>query len=71
MGTAAFAQDITQSQMDSIKLGNQFGLQAGGNVSQDASVFDRSPEVDIAKALYGQFSGLLVKQGAGRSEENQ
>ena len=71
MGTAAFAQDITHSQMDSIKLGNQFGLQAGGNVSQDASVFDRSPEVDIAKALYGQFSGLLVKQGVGRSEENQ
>ena len=70
-GSTAFAQDLVTSQIDSINLGNQFGLMAGGNVSQDASVFDRSPEVDIAKALYGQFSGLLVKQGTGRSEENQ
>ena len=73
VGTAAFAQNeyLAPSQMDSIVLGNQFGLGAGGNASLDASTFDRSPEVDIAKALYGQFSGLLVKQGTGRSDENQ
>lgn len=73
VGTAAFAQDeyLSPSQMDSIVLGNQFHLGAGGNASLGASTFDRSPEVDIAKALYGQFSGLLVKQGTGRSDENQ
>ena len=73
VGTAAFAQDeyLSPSQMDSIVLGNQFGLGAGGNASLGAATFDRSPEVDIAKALYGQFSGLLVKQGTGRSDENQ
>ena len=73
VGTAAFAQNeyLTPSQMDSIVLGNQFGLGAGGNASLGASTFDRSPEVDMAKALYGQFSGLLVKQGTGRSDENQ
>lgn len=73
VGTAAFAQDeyLTPSQMDSIVLGNQFHLGAGGNASLGASTFDRSPEVDMAKALYGQFSGLLVKQGTGRSDENQ
>ena len=73
VGTAAFAQNeyLSPSQMDSIVLGNQFGLGAGGNASLGASTFDRSPEVDIAKALYGQFAGLLVKQGTGRSDENQ
>ncbi len=69
LGTTALAQ--TPSQLDSIVLGNPFRLVAGGNTSLDASTFERSPEVDIAKALYGQFSGLLVKQGAGRSEDNQ
>ena len=73
VGTAAFAQDeyLSPSQMDSIVLGNQFGLGAGGNASLGTSTFDRSPEVDIAKALYGQFAGVLVKQGTGRSDENQ
>jgi TonB-linked SusC/RagA family outer membrane protein len=54
-----------------MSLGNPFGFVAGSNASADASLFDRSPELDVAKALYGQFSGLLVKQGTGRSEENQ
>ena len=69
--TSAFAQETGPSQLDSIVLGNQFHLGAGGNASLDGSAFDRSPEVDIAKALYGQFAGLLVKQGSGRSEDNQ
>ena len=72
-GTSVFAQseNTALSQMDSIVLGNQFGLVAGGNASLGSATFERSPEVDIAKALYGQFSGLWVKQGTGRSEENQ
>ena len=70
VSTAAFAQE-TPSQMDSIVLGNPFLLQANGNAKGSSDLFEKSPEVDIAKALYGQFSGLLVKQGAGRSEDNQ
>ena len=71
VSAAAAAQEKIVSQLDSISLGNPFHVEAATNASKDASVFEKSPEVDIAKALYGQFSGLLVKQGAGRSEENQ
>ncbi len=68
---AAAQEGKPLSQLDSIKLGNPFNLSAAVNAGMDDSVFERSPEVDIAKALYGQFSGLLVKQGKGRSEDNQ
>ena len=72
VAAVASAQDfVAPSQMDSIVLGNQFRIAATGNASLGSAVFDKSPEVDIAKALYGQFSGVLVKQGTGRSEENQ
>ena len=71
-GTTARAQSLLgPSQMDSIDLGNQFHLSASANAAAGEGLFERSPEVDIAKALYGQFSGLLVKQGTGRSEDNQ
>ena len=69
---AAFAQaGVAPSQLDSIELGNTWRLQATTNITSGTELFDKSPEIDIAKALYGQFSGLLVKQGTGRSEENQ
>jgi TonB-linked SusC/RagA family outer membrane protein len=68
---SAAQEGRVQSQIDSIILGNPFHVKAATAASMDESVFERSPEVDIAKALYGQFSGLLVKQGSGRSEENQ
>lgn len=72
VSTAAVAQElVTTSQIDSIYLGNQFHFQANGNATAGSDIFEKSPEVDIAKALYGQFSGLLVKQGSGRSEDNQ
>ena len=72
VSAVASAQDKgAVSQLDSIVLGNPFHVQAATAASADGSLFDRSPEVDIAKALYGQFSGLLVKQGSGRSEDNQ
>ena len=69
--TLSAQEALDHSQMDSIVLGNQFGLHATGNESLGEAIFEKSPEVDIAKALYGQFSGLWIKQGAGRSEENQ
>ena len=69
LGTVAFAQE--RSLVDSIALGNLYQLKANGNIADDSSLFDKSPEADVAKALYGQFSGLLVKQGTGMSFENQ
>ena len=72
LGFIASAQETTAyTQMDSIVIGNPFRIKAVGTASKCEAVFDKSPEIDIAKALYGQFSGLLVKQGTGRSEENQ
>ena len=53
--------------MLSIVIGNPFRIKAVGNAAKCADVFDKSPEIDVAKALYGQFSGLLVKQGTGNT----
>ena len=69
--TVSAQEPVELSQVDSIAVANPFQVQANGNIMRDATVFQQSPEVDIAKALYGQFSGLLVEQGAGRSEINQ
>ena len=72
VGATVSAQEpVELSQVDSIVIANPFKVQANGNIMRDATVFQQSPEVDIAKALYGQFSGLLVEQGSGRSEINQ
>ena len=72
MGPVVSAQEaFLPTQMDSIVVGDAWRTRAAGSVSVDAATFERSPEADIAKALYGQLSGLLVKQGTGRSEENQ
>lgn len=71
-GATVSAQEADEfSPVDSIVISNPFRVQANGNIMRDATVFEQSPEVDIAKALYGQFSGLLVNQGSGRSEINQ
>ena len=69
--TVSAQEPVELSQVDSIVIANPFKVQANGNIMRDATVFEQSPEVDIAKALYGQFSGLLVNQGTGRSEINQ
>ena len=68
--TVSAQESVELSQVDSIVIANPFKVQANGNIVRDAAVFEQSPEVDIAKALYGQFSGLLVNQGSGRSEIN-
>ena len=68
-GTAAFAQE--KSLLDSISLGNAYHLRANVNQEAGAALFDKSPEVDISNALYGQFSGLLVKTGSSVYDSNQ
>ena len=70
VGTAAFAQD-EQSMLDSISLGNAFGIRANINATAGSCLFDKSPETDITNALYGQFSGLLVKTGSSVYDSNQ
>ena len=70
IGSAAHAQE-TASMLDSISLGNSFGIRANINASAGSSLFDKSPETDISNALYGQFSGLLVKTGSSVYDSNQ
>ncbi|MBR4739807.1 MAG: SusC/RagA family TonB-linked outer membrane protein, partial [Bacteroidales bacterium] len=68
-GSTAFAQE--QSMLDSISLGNAFHLNANVNLTAGSCLFDKSPEADISNALYGQFSGLLVKTGSSVYDSNQ
>ena len=68
-GTAVFAQEV--SMLDSISLGNAYHFQAHVNPVAGGDLFDKSPEVDISNALYGQFSGLLVKNGSSVYDTNQ
>ena len=52
IGSFASAQEETGlSQMDSIVISNPFRIRAAQNAVKNADVFDKSPEVDIAKAL--------------------
>lgn len=41
------------------------------SVTAGSAVFERSPEIDVKKALYGQIRGLLVEQGTGTSGVNE
>jgi TonB-linked SusC/RagA family outer membrane protein len=66
----ASAQETT-SPLDSVELGNLFRLRAGGPLSGSSDLFMKSPEVDIANAMYGQFSGLLVKNGSSTYDSNR
>ena len=68
--TTVSAQDAV-SPLDSVDLGNLFRIQANGNPVKCEALFEKSPEVDIANALYGQFSGLLVKNGSSVYDSNQ
>ena len=70
-GSLAFAQDATPSMLDSISLGNAFGMRANINAVAGSGLFEKSPETDIDNALYGQFSGLLVKTGSSVYDSNQ
>ena len=36
----------------------------------NASAFEKSPHIDISKALYGKVAGLNVYQGTGSSADN-
>ena len=68
-GYSAYAQEV--SRLDSISLGNAFNFQANVNQASGSELFEKSPEVDIANALYGQFSSLLVKNGSSVYDSNQ
>ena len=68
-GTTAFAQE--KSMLDSIQLGNAFHFQANVNQTAGSGIFEKSPEADITNALYGQLSGLLVKNSSSTYDSNQ
>ena len=69
LGTTAFAQEV--SMLDSIQLGNAFHFQANVNPTAGSCIFEKSPEADISNALYGQLSGLWVKNSSSTYDSNQ
>lgn len=71
----SFAQELEKDSLpDNLQLGYQMELPqkkiAGSVRSVDGSVIEKSPEIDVAKALYGKIAGLNVYQGKGSSAEN-
>ena len=68
-GSAAFAQE--KSMLDSISIGNAYNLKAYSSLNAGTELFEKSPEADISNALYGQFSGLLVKNSSSTYDSNQ
>ncbi|MBQ9193359.1 MAG: SusC/RagA family TonB-linked outer membrane protein [Bacteroidales bacterium] len=71
LSAAAVSAQEAVSPLDSVDLGNLFRIRANGNADAGSLLFDKSPEVDIANALYGQFSGLLVKSSSSVYDSNQ
>lgn len=67
-------KEVPVGVLDTIELGYRMRLpketSAYSARSVDSQVFDKSPEVDIAKALYGKLAGLNVYQGSGSSADN-
>ena len=63
-----------ESGLDTIRLG--YGMEvldrSSAFVHRGAgrSVFEKSPNIDVAKALYGQIAGLNVYQGSGTTYDN-
>lgn len=63
---------------DSLSVTAQLGYQvempgnnlAGSARSLDGKALEQSPEIDVAKALYGKIAGLNVYQGSGSSSAN-
>lgn len=75
---SALAQETKKTSscvLDTIQLGYQIELPREASAfsarSLGSQVFDKSPEIDIAKALYGKIAGLNVYQGSGTSADNQ
>lgn len=75
----AFAQtgektSVEASPLDTIQLGYNMSFSkdaaAFSPVGVAADVFNDSPSIDIAKALYGKIPGLNVYQGTGPSSGN-
>ena len=62
------AQD---SVADSTSIWGIKGETSYSRVSDSSEIFENSPEIDVAKALYGRLPGLHVNQGSGSSASNQ
>ena len=71
-GTAAMAAEPQLP--DSLNVGYNISVsKAAGSYSIEgvgASALDKSPYIDVTKALYGKIAGLNVYQGSGASPDN-
>ncbi|WP_303011580.1 SusC/RagA family TonB-linked outer membrane protein [uncultured Bacteroides sp.] len=76
LATSVYAQEKPVN--DSLPMTVQLGYQvtaSGNNLAGsargiNAEVLEQSPEIDIAKALYGKIAGLNVYQGSGSNANN-
>lgn len=63
-----------ESGLDRISLGYGMTVESGSSAyvhrGTGRSTFDRSPNIDAGKALYGQIAGLNVYQGTGTTYDN-
>lgn len=75
----AFAQvekesTLQPSPLDTVQLGYHLSFSkdaaAFSSAGVAADVFENSPSIDIAKALYGKIAGLNVYQGTGPTSSN-
>lgn len=68
------AKETSAGVLDTLQLGYQMELPREASAfsarSLGSQVFEKSPEIDIAKALYGKIAGLNVYQGSGTSADN-
>lgn len=59
---------------DTLSIGYQMNVNAQTSsfsiAGVNASAFEKSPHIDISKALYGKIAGLNVRQGQGSSATN-
>ena len=66
---------VSETQLtDTLSVGYQMNVSSQNSSYSingvNASAFEKSPYVDISKALYGKVAGLNVYQGIGASPDN-
>ena len=76
VGTFAQQYGVTSDQLlpDTMQIGYQ--IESSSKIDSysisgvNSKAFEKSPSIDITKALYGKIAGLNVYQGRGSSPDN-
>lgn len=75
LASAQTSQAVSEMQLnDTLSMGYQINVPSRTSSYSisgvNASAFEKSPYIDISKALYGKVAGLNVYQGTGSSADN-